>query len=186
MVAAPTFDVAPVGRPFKWWFRQVVATIRRAARVWLAWLVQTAALFTVAIGASMLDVRLLAQWREHGWRVIREYVPLAAGVFLLTVLDRRADRLGHALLLAAVAYGVASQDILPDHRVNGWLDDIALIAVAARFFMWRCPGQLVEEHALQTQRWYQRTAEIRQARQQLRRRVRSKTVRRTQHPSPER
>lgn len=62
--------------------------------------------------------------------------------------DPRVSLFPKALLVAAVAYALSPLDLLPEIAVPfvGVIDDIALIALAIRFFIPLCPRNVVEEH----------------------------------------
>jgi uncharacterized membrane protein YkvA (DUF1232 family) len=154
-------------RTVGWGYRKIVQTVRGSFRAWLRLVARTAVLLAVAIAASMVDTNLWQQWRLLGLRLLQTYVPSAALVYVLTVFDRRADRVGRWALLAALGYGVLPWDLLPDRLRAGLAEDIVLVAMASRWFMARCAGEVVEQHALRVQRWQERTRQIRAYRRRI-------------------
>jgi len=61
--------------------------------------------------------------------------------------DRRVPLWPKAVLLGAVVYVVSPVDLLPDVLpVLGQLDDLTLIALVGRSFLWWCPPDVVAEH----------------------------------------
>ena len=61
--------------------------------------------------------------------------------------DRRVPVWPKAVLLGAVGYVFSPFDLLPDLMpVVGQLDDLTLLAVIGRAFLWWCPADVVAEH----------------------------------------
>ncbi len=148
-------------RTVRWWYRHITATMQRAIRKWWDWLLRAALFVLVAVLASVLDRGLWLRWRMEGWRALQSYVSSAAAVYMLTAFDRRADRLGRSLLLAALLYGVVPWDLIPDYRlVGGIVDDVVLVAGASQWFMRRCPAAVIERHARSVEAWRERTRRI--------------------------
>lgn len=158
-------------RPLGWWYRRITNLLRLAVHVWIGWLGRVVGLLGVAVAASMLDRNLIAQWRVHHWRLFQRYVPFAAAVYVLSVFDRRADRLGLVALIAAVIYGIVRRDLIPDTLSIGMLDDVICIGAASRWFMYRCPAEMIERHALSVQKWRERTSRIQARRRRFGRRA---------------
>lgn len=155
-----TSDEGLSDRSLRWWYHRITNLLRLAVHIWLGWLTRVAGLLGVAVAASMLDRNLVAQWRVHRWRLFQRYVPFAAAVYLLSVFDRRADRLGLIALIAAVVYWIVGRDLIPDTLSIGMLDDVICIGAASRWFMYRCPAEMIERHALSVQKWRERTSRI--------------------------
>lgn len=61
--------------------------------------------------------------------------------------DRRVPLWPKAVLVGALAYVVSPFDLLPDLLpVVGQLDDLTLLVLVGRGFLWWCPGDVVAEH----------------------------------------
>jgi uncharacterized membrane protein YkvA (DUF1232 family) len=67
------------------------------------------------------------------------------------------------LLLGALAYGVVRRDLVPDRAlVPGRLDDVLLIVIATRAFVYACPEVLVGEYAARAVSLRRRLAALQQ------------------------
>ncbi len=81
---------------------------------------------------------------------LRALVHLPNFVKLYTRLfrDKRVPMFPKALVVAAIAYALSPIDILSDFTIPGvgYIDDIALIALALRYFIPLCPRNVVDEH----------------------------------------
>jgi len=103
----------------------------------------------IALLAPLMDGALLRMWRQHGVGGVRMVIALGAAVFIRLLVDGRAPLVGKGMLIIALAYGLLRHDLLPDWSIPlGFLDDVLIIVLAARGFMWLCPEQLVQEHAI--------------------------------------
>jgi len=61
--------------------------------------------------------------------------------------DRRVPLWPKAVLAGAVAYVVSPFDLVPDFTpIVGQLDDLTLLVLVGRAFLWWCPGDVVTEH----------------------------------------
>jgi len=64
--------------------------------------------------------------------------------------DPRVSRWPKALLIAALAYVALPFDLIPDViPFVGEIDDLAILVVAARWFIQWCPAAVVQEHVQQ-------------------------------------
>jgi len=62
--------------------------------------------------------------------------------------DSRVSLWPKAILVGALAYVVLPFDIIPDALpILGEIDDLVIVVTAARWFMHRCPPEVVQEHA---------------------------------------
>jgi uncharacterized membrane protein YkvA (DUF1232 family) len=61
--------------------------------------------------------------------------------------DRRVSMFPKALLLGALAYVILPFDLIPDFIPwFGQIDDVVIVLAAARWFIVRCPPDVVREH----------------------------------------
>jgi uncharacterized membrane protein YkvA (DUF1232 family) len=61
--------------------------------------------------------------------------------------DRRVPLWPKAVLVGALVYVASPVDLLPDVLpVLGQLDDLTLIVLVGRSFLWWCPAEVVAEH----------------------------------------
>ena len=61
--------------------------------------------------------------------------------------DRRVPLWPKAVLVGALVYVASPVDLLPDMLpVLGQLDDLTLIVLVGRSFLWWCPAEVVAEH----------------------------------------
>jgi uncharacterized membrane protein YkvA (DUF1232 family) len=81
---------------------------------------------------------------------LRALVHLPNFIKLYTRLfkDKRVPIFPKALVVAAIAYALSPIDILPDFAIPGvgYIDDVALIVLALRYFIPLCPRNVVDEH----------------------------------------
>jgi uncharacterized membrane protein YkvA (DUF1232 family) len=107
----------------------------------------------VALVGALLDPALVRAWRGQGFRGLRTSVTLALAVYVRLLLDHRAPIVGKAALAFAIAYGIASWDLVRDSSLpGGVVDDVVVVTLASRCFLLLCPDALVEEHALRAAR----------------------------------
>jgi len=91
--------------------------------------------------------------KQLGWQNFFRlliHLPNFFRLFARLIKDPRVS-LGSKLVVAAVlAYVIAPVDILPDFLVGfGQLDDLAVILIGLKYFLYLCPVAVVQEH-LQT------------------------------------
>ncbi len=61
--------------------------------------------------------------------------------------DRRVPLWPKAVLVGTLAYVAVPFDLLPDFMpVVGQLDDLTLLILVGRAFLWWCPAEVVTEH----------------------------------------
>ena len=61
--------------------------------------------------------------------------------------DRRVPLWPKAVLVGTLAYVAVPFDLLPDFMpVVGQLDDLTLLILVGRAFLWWCPAEVVSEH----------------------------------------
>ena len=66
------------------------------------------------------------------------------------------------LLLGTLIYGAVRRDLLPDTRMSGRIEDIILIVIATRAFIYACPEELVSQYAQRAISFRRRLAELQQ------------------------
>lgn len=158
------------------WTREVLSDVRRTTRrvswllnrsftVWWKWFKRSARFCLIAVAAALADGQLVAAWRREGMRVIVNYVPLMLYVYARLLLTLRVRWVGKTLLVLSILYGVWRSDLIFDGRSGGMLDDIVLIVVATRFFLYTCPEELVLSYAEGAVSWRRRVAMHQRSRQ---------------------
>jgi hypothetical protein len=146
------------------WTRERLRGVRRTVRrvtwlfshslsVWWRWFKRSFRFLLVALVAALADGQLVAAWRREGIRVIINYVPLMLYVYARLLLSPRVRLIGKVLLVLSIAYGVRRSDLIFDGRSGGMVDDIVLIVVATRFFLYTCPEELVAAYAQSAVNW---------------------------------
>ena len=129
-------------------WRTVLWMFGRAFEWWGGWIKRGAFYFGVALVAAMADSGLVNAWRVEGLRALVTYVPLMLYVYGRLLFSAGVALLPKLLLLGALVYGVVRRDLLPDRSfVPGRLEDIVLIVIATRAFVYACPEALVDEYA---------------------------------------
>jgi uncharacterized membrane protein YkvA (DUF1232 family) len=120
----------------------------RAMDWWAGWIRQAAFSFAVAIVALLADPSLIAVWRSQGLRALLTNAALMLYVYGRLLFSSKAPIAPKLLLLGALLYGVVPSDLVPDRRFwPGQLEDVVLIVIAARAFVYGCPQELVNEYA---------------------------------------
>lgn len=158
------------------WTRERLQDIRRTVRkvgwlmnrsfsVWWKWFKRSARFCLIALAAALADRQLVAAWRSEGMRVVINYVPLMLYVYARLLLTPRVRVIGKVLLILSIAYGVRRSDLIFDGRSGGMIDDIVLIVVATRFFLYTCPEELVSDFAQSAVTWRGRVSTLQRARQ---------------------
>ena len=76
------------------------------------------------------------------------HLPNLVRLYWRLVHDPRVSIWAKALLVGALAYVVLPFDLIPDALpFVGEIDDLVIVAVAARWFIQWCPPEVVREHA---------------------------------------
>lgn len=163
--AAPAAEPVEEGRIFKWeqdlrWFtfrllkdirRYGIRTMRllgRSSDYWLAWLTTSALLLLFGALVSAVDRRLLGIAWKSGARIALAYASVGILVFLRLLRDRRVRARLRAITPLAILYGLcATYWLAPLSPALVWVNQLAAVAVAARWFVRRCPDEVVEQHA---------------------------------------
>ena len=75
------------------------------------------------------------------------HLPSLVRVYWRLLRDRRVSVWPKLLLVGALCYVVLPIDLLPDFvPFVGQIDDLAVIVLAAKWFLDLCPPQIVREH----------------------------------------
>ena len=67
------------------------------------------------------------------------------------------------LLIGTLIYGAVRGDLVPDTRMSGRIEDIILIVIATRAFIYACPEELVSRYAQRAVGFRRRIAELQRA-----------------------
>lgn len=145
--------------------RRVSWLLDRSLSVWWKWFKRSLRFLLVALAAALADGQLVAAWRREGIRVIINYVPLMLYVYARLLLSPRVRLIGKVLLVLSITYGVRRSDLIFDGRSGGMIDDIVLIVVATRFFLYTCPEELVAAYAQSAVGWRTRISALQRVRQ---------------------
>jgi uncharacterized membrane protein YkvA (DUF1232 family) len=74
-------------------------------------------------------------------------LPRLLRLYWRLLTDRRVPLWPKAVLVGAVAYVVSPFDLIPDFTpIVGQLDDLTLLVLVGRAFLWWCPAGVVTEH----------------------------------------
>ena len=134
----------------------------KAAVWWGDWLRRGAFSIAVAIVAALADAGLLNAFRLDGLRALITYVPLMLYVYGRLLFSRGVSLAPKVLLLGTLIYGAVRRDLLPDTRMSGRIEDIILIVIATRAFIYACPEELVSQYAQRAISFRRRLAELQQ------------------------
>ena len=82
----------------------------------------------------------------RGWRFLR-HLPNFVRLYWRLFRDARVSIWPKALLVVAFLYVLSPIDIIPDViPFFGEVDDIVVVIVICRLFMYMCPREVVQEH----------------------------------------
>ncbi len=150
-------------RELRRYWRTIGWIFNKAAVWWGIWLKRIAFSLVVAIVAALADSGLINVWRTEGTRALTTYVPLMLYVYGRLLFARGVSLAPKLFLLGAIVYGVVRNDFLPDrHLLRGRVEDVILIVVAARVFVYACPQPLIDSFAARAINWRQRLAGLQQ------------------------
>jgi uncharacterized membrane protein YkvA (DUF1232 family) len=120
----------------------------RAVDLWGAWLKCAAFSIGVAIIAALADGGLVNTWRAEGVGALITYSTLMLYVYVRLLFSSGMNLAPKLLLVGALIYGVVTSDVIPDSSlVPGRIEDVVLIVIAARVFVFACPEELVNAYA---------------------------------------
>lgn len=135
----------------------------RAANWWGGWLKRGAFSISIAVVAALADAGLMNAFRVGGLRALASYVPLMLWVYLRLLFSSGVRLAPKLVLLGTLVYGAVRRDLLPDRSfIPGRLEDILLIIIATRAFIYACPEALVGEYAQRAVSWRRRVASLQQ------------------------
>ena len=134
----------------------------KAASWWGDWFRRGAFSLAVALVAALSDTGLLNAFRLDGLRALISYVPLMLYVYGRLLFSRGVSVVPKLLLLGTLVYGAVRGDLLPDTRMSGRIEDIILIVIATRAFIYACAEELVNEYAQRAIGFRQRLAQPQQ------------------------
>jgi uncharacterized membrane protein YkvA (DUF1232 family) len=133
--------------------RRSARFLRWSAKRWAGWVMRAFGFLLVLLLVPLVDRELVSSWKENGWRGVRTSILLGLAVHVRLLVDRQAPLVGKMAVAFAIGYGVASRDLMPDGNFPlGLMDDLLVIALAARGFVLMCPSWMVTEHALHAAR----------------------------------
>ena len=137
-----------VMRGILWSFRMLRSMFWRAIEWWGTWFKRAGLLLGVAIIVALADSGLVSAWRAEGLRALMTYSTLMLYVYARLLFSRGVSLAPKLLLFGAMIYGVIRRDLVPDRTlVPGRIEDIVLIVIATRAFVYACPEELVNEYA---------------------------------------
>ena len=134
----------------------------KAAVWWGLWFRRIAFSLGVAIVAALADVGLLNAFRLEGLRALVTYVPLMLYVYGRLLFSGGVSLVPKLLLLGTLIYGVVRRDLLPDTRLSGRVEDVILIVIATRAFIYACPEELVNHYAQRAIGFRRRLSQLQQ------------------------
>jgi uncharacterized membrane protein YkvA (DUF1232 family) len=135
-------------REIRWSFRMLRWMFWRAIDWWATGFRRAGLLVAVALVAALADSGLVSAWRAEGLRALVTYSTLMLYVYARLLFSGGVSLAPKLLLLGALIYGVIRRDLVPDRTlVPGRIEDIVLIVIATRAFVYACPEELVNEYA---------------------------------------
>jgi len=129
-------------------FRMLRWMFWRAVDWWGGWVRRAAFSIGVAVLALLADRSLIAAWQSQGLRALFTNAALMLYVYARLLFSGKVPIAPKLLLLGALLYGVVPSDLMPDRRFwPGQLEDLLLIVIAVRVFVYGCPEDSVNEYA---------------------------------------
>lgn len=115
---------------------------------WTVWAIGALFSVTVAIMAALADKGLLDVWRAEGADIAIREAMLMLYVYARLLLSGGVGLAPKLLFLGALIYGVVQRDFVPDTSlVPGRVEDVVLIVIATRAFIYACPDAQLNEYA---------------------------------------
>lgn len=137
-----------IAREIRWSFRMLRWMFWRAVDWWGRWFKRAAFSIGVAVIAALADGGLVNAWRAEGLRTLLTYSALMLYVYGRLLFSGGVALAPKLLLIGSLFYGVFRKDLVPDRAfLPGRIDDIILIVIATRAFVYSCPEALVNEYA---------------------------------------
>jgi len=89
---------------------------------------------------------LLSALSTRGLQFLR-HLPQFARLYWRLLCDRRVSMWPKALLVVGVLYVLSPLDLIPDFILGlGEVDDLVVLIVLCRLFVYLCPPEVVREH----------------------------------------
>jgi len=135
-------------RGIRRYWRTIGWMFGRATDWWGGWVKRGVFSLAVAIIAALADTGLLNAWRRNGWRTATTYVPMMLYVYGRLLFSNGVNIAPKLMLVAALIYGAVRKDLIPDRSLyHGRIEDVILIVLATRAFIYACPEALVDGFA---------------------------------------
>jgi uncharacterized membrane protein YkvA (DUF1232 family) len=151
-------------RSIRWSFRILRWMFWRAASWWVWGLKRALFPLGVAIVAALADASLVTTWRAEGLKPLLTYSLLMLYVYARLLFSSAVNLAPKLLLAGALVYGVARRDLMPDRNVwPGRIDDVLVIVIATRAFVYACPEMAVNECAERAMQWKRRLGAVSRA-----------------------
>jgi hypothetical protein len=132
---------------------------------WKPWLKGLVFSLLVAIVAALADKDLLGVWRAEGFGIAVRDAMLMLYVYARLLLSSGVGLGPKLLFLGALIYGVVQNDFVPDTSlVPGRVEDLVLMVIATRAFIYACPDAQLNEYASRAVSFRQRIASLQRPR----------------------
>jgi uncharacterized membrane protein YkvA (DUF1232 family) len=132
---------------------------------WKPWLKGLVFSLAVAIVAALADKGLLDVWRAEGFGIAVRDATLMLYVYARLLLSNGVGLAPKLLFVGALIYGVVQNDFVPDTSlVPGRVEDVVLMVIATRAFIYACPDALLNEYAGRAVSFRQRIASFQRPR----------------------
>jgi hypothetical protein len=127
---------------------------------WRGWL--QGLLFSIAVAsiAVLADRGLVNAWRADGLRSAVVHSALMLYVYACLLFSGGVTLAPKLFLFGALIYGVIEQDLIPD----SYIEDVVIIVVAARAFIYACPEALLNEYASRAVAFQRRITSVQRSR----------------------
>lgn len=130
------------------WSIRFARVIKRSAYYWFDWLLTAVTLLLFGGLVSAIDLRIIAIGWRRGLRVALGYAWIGFVVFLRLLRDPRIAGRLRLVLPAALLYGIISSSwIETGIPLVDATDEWLIVGLASRWFVRRCPDEIVEQHA---------------------------------------
>ena len=125
---------------------RLVGMAGQVGRLWGWLLVSAGAFLLLSAFSSVADLRML-ELRREGPGVLSRYVGYGMRTFFRILGDRHTPNLARLVLGCALIYWLLPADLIADDSLlPGFLDDLVVLVIAAKAFMYLCPDSLVARH----------------------------------------
>lgn len=124
---------------------------------WRGWLQGLLLSIAVASIAVLADRGVVNAWRADGLRSAVMHSALMLYVYACLLFSGGVTLAPKLFFLGALIYGVIQQDLIPD----SYIEDVVIIVIAARAFIYACPEALLNEYANRAVAFQRRIASLR-------------------------